>query len=179
MSGYFARARCRRGVEIVGHLRLALLPVVGKRNADDESGNPAVPGNQAPGNFVGFERDFLYPAYVFFAQGAGIVDKPLDNQFVFTAFAVRIVDDRIDAGDVGRPPQPFGQFFYGNEGFPRENTAVPRRYGNQRGVRYRIGVFQPIERNNVWIVITEMIPDVDVDNFDELAACREYRHDDQ
>ena len=110
---------------------------------------------------------------------AGIVDKPLDNQFVFTAFAVRIVDDRIDAGDVGRPPKPFSQFFYGNERFPRENTAVPRRYGNQRGVRYRIGVFQPIERNNVWIVTTEMIPDVDVDNFDELAACREYRHDDQ
>ena len=47
-----------RGVEEIGHFRLCRLPVlVGKRNADHQAGDTAVPGNEASGDFLGAERD--------------------------------------------------------------------------------------------------------------------------
>ena len=61
-----------------------------------------------------------------------------------------------------RAPKLLGQIFDGNERFPRENGALLRRYGNKRGIGESIGVFQLFERDNVWVVFAEMIPNVDI-----------------
>ena len=37
------------------------------------------------------------------------------------------------------------------------------RYGNQRSVGESVGVFQLIERDNMWVIFTKMIPNVDID----------------
>ena len=51
-----------------------------------------------------------------------------------------------------------------------ENSAVLRRYGDKYGVGDRISVFQLVERDDVWIVFLEMIPNVHIDRYDVLGA---------
>ena len=62
--------------------RLSILPIIGKRDTDNQPGHATVPGNEAPGNFLRIERDSLYSFYVTIAQRTGVVDKWLDNQLV-------------------------------------------------------------------------------------------------
>ena len=78
-------------VEEVGNLQLSQLPILGKRDADDQAGNASVPGDEAPGNFLGSERDSPDSLYGFVAQGAGVVDERIDNQLVLEAFAMGVV----------------------------------------------------------------------------------------
>ena len=166
-------------VEEVGHLQLAQLPILGKRDADDQPGNASVPGHEAPGNFPGSERDSPDSFYIVVAQGTGVVDERVDNQLVLEAFAMGVVRNRIDAGDVGCPPQLLGQVLDGNERFPSENRAAARRYGHERGVGERVGVFQLFERHDVRVVVAKVIPNVDVHFDDASGTCGEGRHDKQ
>ena len=142
----FRPGRGERFVEEIDDFHARRLPILGKRNADDQPGDLTVARNQAPGNFLGFKRDFFDTSYVAGAEGTGAVDQPFDNKFVLTALAVRIVCDRIDTGDIGRMPELFGQIFYGDKRFACENCAVARRYGNERGIRKSVGVFKLFER---------------------------------
>ena len=165
------------GAERVDDFGLGRLPVfVGKRHADDQRGNAAVAGNEAPGNLLGPERDLARPPYRVIVERSGVVDQRADDQLVADAPAVGIVRDRIDAGDIGRLPEPFGQLLDGNQRFARENPAGLRRDGDERGIRYGVGVFQPLERDKVRVVLVEMIPEVDIDGNDELRARRKDRH---
>ena len=166
-------------VEVVGNLYFTQLPILGKRNTDNQPGNATVPGNQAPGYLLGIERDSLDSFYVSVAQGTGVVDQRLDNELVLEAFAMRIVCNRVDAGDIGRSPQQIGQLFYGNERFLRENGAVLRRHGNQRGIGDRVGVFQLFERDKAGVVLAEMIPKIDVDLYYVHGARSEGQYDNQ
>ena len=61
-------------------------------------------------------------------------------------------------------PEPLGQFLNGNERLPRENGAVFRRHGDERRVGEGVGVFQLFERDDVRIIVAEVIPDIDVDD---------------
>lgn len=172
------RAGCL--VEIVDDVDLGLLSIlVGKRNADVQSGNATVPGNQAPGDFLRAERDRLNSFYIGIAQGRGIVDERLDDQLVFEAFAVGVVGDRIDASDIGGAPEQLGHLFQGDQRFPRENGAVLRRYGKQRGVGERVGVLHFFERDEVRVVLAEVIAKVDVDIDDVLGTRDERQYDKQ
>ena len=81
------------GREKVGNLEFAPLPILGKGNADNQAGNTSVTGNEASGNFLGSEGDFLDSFDITVVQGAGIVDEWLDDQFVLEAFAMRVVRD--------------------------------------------------------------------------------------
>ena len=78
-------------VKGVRHLQLAQLPILGKRDADDQPGNTAVARNEAPGNFLGAERDSPDSLNVVVAQGAGVVDERIDDQLDLEAFAMRMV----------------------------------------------------------------------------------------
>ena len=52
-----------------------------------------------------------------------------------------------------------------------------RRYGNQRGVGERVGVFKLLERDDVRVVAAKMIPNVDV-HFNYVSGARgEDQHD--
>ena len=183
VDGRVLLPRLRGGaIEKVGNLQPAQLPrfrLLGKRDADHQPGDAAVPGNEASGHLLGGERDLPDPLQVPVAQGSGIVDQRLDDEFVLEAFAVRIVGDRIDAGDIGRTPEPVGQLLDGDQGFPREYGAVLRRHRDKRGVGEGVGVFQAVERDNVRVVLAEVIADVDI-HFDDAPGARgEDRHDKQ
>ena len=106
------------GVEEVGHLLFAQFTILGKGDADDQPGNASVAGDEAPGNLLGAERDPPDSFYIVVAQGIGSVDERVDNKLVLEAFAMGIVRNRIDAGDIGRSPQLLGQILDGNECFP-------------------------------------------------------------
>ena len=167
------------GVEEVGHLLFAELPILGERDADHQPGHPAVPGHEAPGDLLGAERDSLDPFEVVVAQGARVVHKRLDDQLVLAAFAVRVVRDGIDAGHPGRLPELLGQLFEGDERFAREYGALLRRHGDERSIGEGVGVFEPFEGDDVRVVRAEVIPDVDVD-LDEVPQTRgEGEHDQQ
>ena len=58
-------------VEVVDNLypgQLSVIAIVGKRNTDNQPGYAAIPRNEAPGNFLGVERDFPNSSYVIVAQ---------------------------------------------------------------------------------------------------------------
>ena len=172
--------RCRGGrVEEVGNLQLGPLPVlVGKRDADNQPGDAAVAGNEATGDLLGPERDFPDPFQVRVGQRTGVVDQRIDDQLVLASLAMGIVGDGIDARDVGRSPEPIGQLLDRGERFPRENGPVPRRDRDKRGIGESIGVFQPFQRDDMRVVLGEMIPDVDVDFDDAPGAGGKRQHED-
>ena len=78
-------------VEEVGNLQFTQFPTLGKGDTDNQPGNAPVPRNEAPGNFLGTERDLPESFYITVAQGTGVVDERVDNQLVLEAFAMRIV----------------------------------------------------------------------------------------
>ena len=69
-----------------------------------------------------------------------------------------IVCNRINAGNMGRSPKLFGQLFYGDERFPREYGAALRCDGNKHSIGNSVGVFQLIERDNVWVILFPAYP---------------------
>ena len=147
------------------------LPILGERDTDHQPGDPTIPGHEAPGDLLGAERDSPDSFQVVVVEGYGIVDKRLDDQLVLAAFAVRVVRDGIDPGDVWRLPQRLGQLFNRDEPFPREDRAVLRRHGDQRRIGESVGVFELFKRDDVRVGRAEVIPDVDVD-FDEVPQTR-------
>ena len=57
--------------------------------------------------------------------------------------------------------------------------ALPRRYGDKRGVGESVGVFQPFERDDVRVVFAEMIPNVDIHRYYVPGTRGEGQHDEQ
>ena len=169
MVGCFSPNLGDSAVEEIGNLQLAELPILGKRDADDQPGDAPVPGHEAPRNFLGIKRDSADSFRIVVAQGTGVVDERLDDQLVLEAFAMGMVCNRVDAGDVGSLPKLLGHLFDGDERFPRENGAAPRRHGNKCGIGESVGVFQLLQRGNVRIVLAKMIPNVDI-HFDQVPG---------
>ena len=90
-----------------------------------------------------------------------------------------VVGYRIDAGDIGRLPEPVGQLFDGNERLARENRALLRRSHHKRGVGKGIGFLQPVQRDDMRVVMAEMVPDIDIDFNDAGRARSQGQHDQQ
>ena len=167
------------GVDDLHLGRLSDVPALGKRDADHQPGHAAIPGNEAPVNLFRRVRDRLDACDIVVAERGGVVDERLDDQLVLESLAVRIVRDGIDAGDVGRQPELFGQLLDGNERFLREDGAALRRHRNKRGVGDRVGLFQVVERDNARIILLEVITNIDVDRYQVLGARSEGQHDKQ
>ena len=54
-----------------------------------------------------------------------------------------------------------------------------RRDGNKHSIGNSVGVFQLIERDNVWVILFEMIPNVDIDRYQVLGTRGEGQYDKQ
>ena len=107
--------------EIVGYFNDGLIRVLRQDEVDGHACRASIVGNQAPGDFGGFQRDPFNARRFGVAQRPRVLDERRDNQVVTRCFAVRVVCEGVDAAGIRRTPRGPGHLFNRDEGIAGEN----------------------------------------------------------